>query len=92
VAENLWSAIKVELLYWPATSFATRAQAEAAIFRYIDGWYNPRRIQAGLGGLSPDEYEAAASLFPRPGRLARRGGRVRGARRASRQRRASARP
>jgi len=21
------------------------------------GWYNPRRIQAGLGGLSPDEYE-----------------------------------
>ncbi|WP_414731595.1 hypothetical protein [Williamsia sp.] len=27
------------------------------MFRYIDGWYNPRRIQAGLGGLSPDEYE-----------------------------------
>ena len=21
------------------------------------GWYNPRRIQAGLDGLSPDEYE-----------------------------------
>ena len=39
VAENLWSAIKVEPLYWPGTSFATRAQAEAAIFRYIDGWF-----------------------------------------------------
>lgn len=29
------------------------------LFRYIDGWYNPRRIQEGLDGLSPDEYEAA---------------------------------
>jgi transposase InsO family protein len=35
------------------------AEAEAALFRYIDGWYNPRRIQAGLDGLSPDEYEQA---------------------------------
>ncbi|MET8341065.1 IS3 family transposase [Streptosporangium canum] len=30
-----------------------------ALFRYIDGWYNSRRIQKGLGGLSPGEYEAA---------------------------------
>jgi putative transposase len=59
LAENLWSAIKIELMYWPGTSFATRAEAEAAIFRYIDGWYNPRRIQEGLNGLSPDEYEEA---------------------------------
>jgi putative transposase len=59
LAENLWSSIKIELMYWPGTSFATRAQAEAAIFRYIDGWYNPRRIQEGLNGLSPDEYEEA---------------------------------
>jgi putative transposase len=27
--------------------------------RVIDGWYNPRRIQKGLDGLSPDEYEEA---------------------------------
>jgi putative transposase len=59
LAENLWSTIKVELLYWPATTFATRAEAEHALLRYIDGWYNPRRIQAGLGGLSPEEYEDA---------------------------------
>ena len=59
LAENLWSTIKIELIYWPATTFATRVEAQAALFRYIDGWYNPRRIQAGLGGLSPDEYEAA---------------------------------
>lgn len=57
LAENLWSTIKTELIYWPGTTFATRAEAEAAILRYIDGWYNPRRIQEGLGGLSPDEFE-----------------------------------
>ncbi len=58
LAENLWSTIKVELIYWPARTFATRAEAQHALFRYIDGWYNPRRIQAGLDGLSPDGYEA----------------------------------
>ena len=57
LAENLWSTIKVELLYWPGTTFVTRTEAEHALLRYIEGWYNPRRIQAGLGGLSPDEYE-----------------------------------
>jgi putative transposase len=59
LAENLWSTLKIELWYWPATTFATRVEAEHALIRYIDGWYNPRRIQAGLGGLSPDEYEDA---------------------------------
>jgi putative transposase len=57
LAENLWSTIKVELLYWPRTTFATRTEAQHALVRYIDGWYNPRRIQAGLDGLSPDEHE-----------------------------------
>lgn len=57
LAENLWSTIKTELIYWPGNTFTTRVEADAAIFRYIDGWYNPRRIQEGLGGLSPDEYE-----------------------------------
>ncbi len=42
LAENLWSSIKIELVYWPGTTFATRAEADAALFRYIDGWYNPR--------------------------------------------------
>jgi putative transposase len=66
LAENLWSTIKVELMYWPGTTFATRAEAEHALLRYIDGWYNPRRIQAGLDGLSPDEYEDAYHRHTRP--------------------------
>ncbi|MFE3791862.1 IS3 family transposase [Streptomyces goshikiensis] len=40
------------------TTFATRTDADLALFAYIDGWYNTRRIQKRLDWLSPDEYEA----------------------------------
>nr|WP_256370824.1 IS3 family transposase [Micromonospora sp. KC721] len=55
--ENFWSTLKIELVY--RTSWRTRDEAENAIFAYIDGWYNTRRIQRELGYLSPNEYEAA---------------------------------
>jgi len=72
LAENLWSTLKVELIYWPATTFTTRAEAQSALLRYIDGWYNHRRIQAGLNGLSPEQYEAtwhAQQHHPQPATL-----------------------
>ena len=56
LAENFFSTLKVELVY--RTSFRTREDAELELFRYIDGWYNPHRIQKALGWRSPDEYEA----------------------------------
>jgi transposase InsO family protein len=59
LAENLWSAIKTECVRHHPERFATRAQANQALFEYIDGFYNPRRIQKGLGWRSPDEFEAA---------------------------------
>ena len=64
--ENFWSTLKIELVY--RTSWRTRDEAENAIFEYIDGWYNTRRIQKELGYLSPDEYETAWRLasFDRP--------------------------
>ncbi|MFD7739873.1 IS3 family transposase [Kitasatospora sp. NPDC059800] len=37
---------------------ASRPDADLALFAYIDGWYNTRRIQKRLDWLSPDEYEA----------------------------------
>ncbi|WP_089013650.1 IS3 family transposase [Micromonospora inositola] len=55
--ENFWSTLKIELVF--RTSWRTRDEAENAIFAYIDGWYNTRRIQKELGYLSPDEYETA---------------------------------
>ena len=57
LAENFFSILKVERVY--RTTYRTREEAELDIFRYIDGWYNPHRIQRELGWLSPDEYEEA---------------------------------
>jgi transposase InsO family protein len=57
LAENLFSTLKVERVH--RTSYRTRQEAELDLIRWIDGWYNPRRIQRRLGWLSPDEYEEA---------------------------------
>jgi putative transposase len=68
LAENFFSTLKVERVY--RTSYRTREQAELDLFRYIDGWYNPHRIQRELGWLSPDEYEEAYYTGKTPGSLA----------------------
>ena len=57
LAENFFSILKVERVY--RTTYRTREEAELDLVRFIDGWYNPRRIQRELGWLSPDEYEEA---------------------------------
>lgn len=57
LAENFWSVAKTECVR--RHTFATRAEANQALFEYIDGFYNPRRIQKNLGWRSPDEFEAA---------------------------------
>ena len=57
MAESWFGTIKVELLY--RRIWRTRQEAEMEIFRWIEGWYNPRRIQESLGWRSPLEYEAA---------------------------------
>ena len=56
MAESFFGTIKAELLY--RQRWATRHDADMAIFDWIEAWYNPRRIQAALGMRSPDEYEA----------------------------------
>ena len=58
LAENMWSLIKTECPRRKAP-FRTHAEVENALLDYIDGFYNPRRIQKRLGWLSPDEYETA---------------------------------
>jgi len=57
LAENMWSTLKTECVR--RTEFATRTEANQALFEYIDGFYNPRRIQKNLGWRAPDEFEAA---------------------------------
>jgi len=57
MAESLFSTVKTELIY--RQRWASRHDAELAIFAWIEGWYNPERIMDTLGMQSPDEFEAA---------------------------------
>ena len=57
VAESFFGSLKTELIY--RHSWTSRHDAELAIFAWIEGWYNPQRIIAGLDMRSPNEYEAA---------------------------------
>jgi putative transposase len=57
MAESFFGSLKTELIY--RHTWTSRHDAELAIFAWIEGWYNPERIIAGLGTRSPDEYEAA---------------------------------
>ncbi len=54
--ESLWSTLKREL----AGSFSTQEQARAAIFNYIEIFYNRHRLHSRLGYLSPEAFEAKA--------------------------------
>jgi transposase InsO family protein len=53
--ESFFHSLKTEWLYH-ATLY-TRAQARSAIFEYIEGFYNRRRLHSALGYRSPMEYE-----------------------------------
>ena len=54
-SESFWSTLKLEWLH--GLRFATRAEVEPALFDYIDGWYNPRRLHSSLGYRSPVDFE-----------------------------------
>jgi putative transposase len=52
-SESFFSILKKETVHW--RNFQTRAEARQAIFAYIEGFYNTRRVQKRLGYLSPME-------------------------------------
>jgi putative transposase len=54
--ESFWSSLKAELM--PHRRFATNAQARSAIFGYIEGFYNRRRLHSSLGYRSPLDFES----------------------------------
>jgi putative transposase len=54
--ESLWGKLKTELVY--LERFATRQQARAAIFDYIECFYNRVRLHSSLGYVSPERFEA----------------------------------
>jgi transposase InsO family protein len=55
--ESFFGRLKCELA--PGETFATRGQARAAIFEYLEAFYNRVRRHSSLGFLSPVEFERA---------------------------------
>lgn len=53
--ESFWSTMKRELVH--RCCFATRAQARAAIFEWIEIFYNRVRFHSALGYQSPVDFE-----------------------------------
>lgn len=56
MAEAFFASLECELL--DRRVFRSHAEARMAVFRYIEGWYNPRRRHSALGYLSPVNFEA----------------------------------
>ncbi|WP_428846074.1 IS3 family transposase [Magnetospirillum sulfuroxidans] len=59
MVETVFKTIKSELIW--RTAWQSRRQADIAIGRYIDGFYNPVRRHSALGYKSPCRFEAEAA-------------------------------
>jgi len=53
-SESFFANLKKEAVHW--THFASRKEAREAMFAYIEGFYNTKRIQKRLGYLSPLQW------------------------------------
>lgn len=54
--ESFFRTLKVELIY--SRKFKTKQEAKAAIFEYIEVWYNRQRLHSSLDYMTPEQYEA----------------------------------
>jgi putative transposase len=59
MVETFFKTLKSELVL--RTIFYIRQQADLAIGRYIDGFYNPSRRHSALDFASPAQFEKAAT-------------------------------
>jgi putative transposase len=67
--ESFFASLKKELVH--RERFTTRKAARAALFEYIEVFYNRQRLHSSLGYLSPADYEQQlaavnVTLYPRP--------------------------
>ena len=53
--ESFFASLKKELVH--DEDYATREEAKASIFEYIEAFYNRVRRHSSLGHVAPDEYE-----------------------------------
>jgi putative transposase len=55
MCESFFATLECELL--DRFRFRTTAEAKAAVFTFIEGWYNTHRRHSSIGYLSPNDYE-----------------------------------
>jgi len=68
MCESFFASLEVELL--DQHRFQSQAEARMAVFRYIEGWYNPARLHSALGYDTPINFEGrkagTSTLTPNP--------------------------
>lgn len=55
-SESLFGTLKTECV--PERGYTDRVTGRTDIFRYLEGFYNCRRLHSSLGYCTPDEFEA----------------------------------
>lgn len=55
MCESFFATLECELLN--RYRFATQTEARAAVFKFIEGWYNTHRRHSALGQIAPLEFE-----------------------------------
>ena len=55
MAESFFATLECELI--DRRVWKTQTEARLAVFTWIEGWYNPRRLHSALGYMSPVNFE-----------------------------------
>ncbi len=63
VGESFFGRLKKEFVH--DVNFTTRRQAKAAIFEWIEVFYNRQRLHSKLDDMTPDRYERAQQATPK---------------------------
>jgi putative transposase len=63
-AESFFATLKGELIN--INDYATPQEARAAVFEFIEVFYNRKRMHSALGYLSPESFEATHRAVPKP--------------------------
>ena len=58
--ESFFASLNKERVY--RRNYATRGQARADLFGYVEPFYNQRRLHSTIGYMSPAAYEASVGL------------------------------
>lgn len=55
MAESFFASLECELI--ARRKWTSKSEARTAVFTWIEGWYNPRRLHSALDYLSPIQFE-----------------------------------